>query len=188
MRLSLSSSGSSVSTKTKSNRESNGADIFKFSRTLFDRSYRPLCGFAAAKMVVRAGKDALAPPLFTETLCCSMASSKLACSDFILSNSSTQQTPPCANATAPASNVGAPDVGSRDTVAVKPAVEADLPLTCIANGATREAARSICDLPMPGSPTTRQCEVPRAKVSFPAAPWFLCWCCSRAFNELLRRL
>ena len=92
-----------------------------------------------------------------------------------------------ANATAPASNVGAPDVGSRDTVAVKPAVEADLPLTCIANGATREAARSICDLPMPGSPTTRQCEVPRAKVSFPAAPWFLCWCCSRAFNELLRR-
>ena len=116
------------------------------------------------KMVVRAGKDAPAPPLFTETLCCSMASSKLACSDFILSNSSTQQTPTGASNCTGFERWRAGCWISRP-VAVKPAVEADLPLTCIAN-ALRAKRRGALRLPMPGSPTSRYA-VPRA-VSFPA--------------------
>ena len=107
-----------------------------------DRLYCPFAGFAAANTAARDGSVAVSPALATETDCCSIASNSEVCSFGILSNSSTQHTPPSDKTIAPASNVCPPAVGSLTTVAVRPALLTDRPLTYIPRGETPAAALS----------------------------------------------
>ena len=147
--------------KHRSKRESSAGLILMFSCTVLERLYTPPAGFAAASTAALAGSVAVSPAFATETLCCSIASSNAACSLGILSNSSTQHTPPSDSTIAPASKAYPPVLASFTTVAVNPALLTDRPLTYMPLGASPEAAFRSWLLPSPGSPTTRQWMLPR---------------------------
>mmetsp|Transcript_24918 Transcript_24918/g.80263 ORF Transcript_24918/g.80263 Transcript_24918/m.80263 type:complete len:365 (-) Transcript_24918:503-1597(-) len=106
---------------------------------------------------VRAESEQQMPALAMLMVCCSMASSSACCSAPILSNSSMQHAPWSPSTSAPASSPNSPDTWSRTMVTVSPVALVVLPHTYTPRGATLPTVCSICDLPMPGSPTTSMC-------------------------------
>ena len=73
-----------------------------FSTTLRRALYRDSTGFAEAKIDVLAFKLAMMPAFVMDTVCCSMASCRMALVvSFILSNSSIQHIPLSDNTNAP---------------------------------------------------------------------------------------
>ena len=96
-------SASSTNMKMRSNLESSAGDMFRLSVMFSDLLYCPPFGLAAATMDARAGRVQTMPALAMLTSCCSIVSRNASCSLCILSNSSTQHTPPWERTSAPAS-------------------------------------------------------------------------------------
>merc|ERR1719387_1277078 len=84
-------------------------------------SYEEFTGFAEARIAQRALSEQTMPALATLTVCCSMASWRIARAfSSILSNSSMQQRPLSDSTRAPLSRTSSPVVGSLEIEAVRP--------------------------------------------------------------------
>mmetsp|Transcript_27161 Transcript_27161/g.58201 ORF Transcript_27161/g.58201 Transcript_27161/m.58201 type:complete len:257 (-) Transcript_27161:3855-4625(-) len=133
-----------------------------FSTTLRDGLYRDSTGFADARMDVRALSVAMMPALAMETVCCSIASWRMArVVPDILSNSSMQQMPRSDNTNAPDSMTNSLVSGSLTTDAVKPTADDPFPEVYTPLGDSLWTYPNSCDLDVPGSPTSRILMSPR---------------------------
>src|SRR6056297_3192057 len=112
----------------RSKRDKRVGGNWMFSTTDKRGLYRESTGLAEAKMDVRAFRVQMIPALAMETVCCSMASWRIArVVSLILSNSSMQQTPWSLNTNAPDSKTSSFVSTSRMTEAVRPTAEEPFP-------------------------------------------------------------
>merc|ERR1719401_454558 len=127
------------------------------STTDFFGSYDESFGFADARMDVRAFKEQTMPAFATLTVCCSIASWRIARAfSSILSNSSMQHIPLSANTRAPLSSTRSLVTGSLLIEAVRPTALLPLPEVYIARGASLYAYCSNCDFAVDGSPQSNE--------------------------------
>merc|ERR1719499_2648766 len=120
-------------------------------------SYADSFGLADAKIDVRAFSEQTMPAFATLTVCCSIASCKIARAlSSILSNSSMQQSPRSESTRAPLSNTKSPVAGSLLIEAVKPTALLPLPEVYTPRGASLKAYCSSCDLAVDGSPQSKE--------------------------------
>jgi hypothetical protein len=144
--------GISINRKIKSNRDKIALLILMLSLRVLHFSNMPDLGLADAIILTRALSWHTIPALATDTVCCSATSSKALLSA-TLSNSSIAHIPSSHSTSAPAYSE-APSL-SAETIAVSPFVDIEFPLTYKLFGRIDEANLSNCDLPSPGSPTSR---------------------------------
>mmetsp|Transcript_45259 Transcript_45259/g.96293 ORF Transcript_45259/g.96293 Transcript_45259/m.96293 type:complete len:215 (-) Transcript_45259:1187-1831(-) len=133
-----------------------------FSTTLREGLYRDSTGLAEARMEVRALRVAMIPALAMETVCCSIASWRMArVVPDILSNSSMQQMPRSDSTSAPLSMTSSLVSGSLATDAVSPTADEPFPEVYTPLGDSLWTYPRSWDLDVPGSPTRRMLMSPR---------------------------
>mmetsp|Transcript_29980 Transcript_29980/g.101054 ORF Transcript_29980/g.101054 Transcript_29980/m.101054 type:complete len:271 (-) Transcript_29980:104-916(-) len=161
------SSGTSSMTRTMSKRERSGGGREVLMERSCEWSYFPF-GLVTAMTVALADNLHTSPAFATERVCCSIASwiFSRSCTR-MLENSSMQQTPRSARTSAPASSTHSPS--SFVAEHVSPAEVVPQPVVRTHRGASFEANRRNCDFPVPGSPTSNKCGVPRRRSPDPVS-------------------